>query len=302
MKKILLILLIIATAAATAAAQNNQRDIIFLQSGSTVKGQVIDKKADGSVRIKTGDGHIYHFDGKEIQRIEKETQKANNNQQNDNQQQGGAPNRNQREKNSRHGRANNYEHNNPTAHNQAITQQNQYQSRQSERRQTYRNKQKDKKPATYAEQGYRHFVETGFLPGTNCKDSDSQELTIRLTAATTHGYQFDPHKYLGGGIGAQYLINRKQTAITPYIDLRYDFFAELNAPYAGARAGAYIHKKATRPYIDTYVGYHFSRVSLTIGYELAPYTYETSSAKTIYDETKYYSSFLFKIAVDWGGR
>ncbi len=296
--------------AAVAAAQNNnnhtQRDVIFLKSGSTVKGQVIDKKADGSVRVKTGDGHVYHFDGKEVQRIEKETPKANNNnnnqqQQNDYQQSGGN-NRNRSNRGNRHNHANNYEHNNPAAQNKTVTQQNQYQSRQSDRRKTFKNKQKDKLPATYAEEGYRWFVEVGFLPGFTCKDSDDQEFTSRAAAATSHGYQFDAYKYLGGGIEVQYFLHRKEIAVMPFIEFRYDFFAELNAPYIGARAGGCIHDGANGGYLDAYVGYHFSRVNLTIGYELAPYKYLTSNSKTFYDDKGYYSSFLFKISVDFGGR
>ncbi|MCR5454624.1 MAG: hypothetical protein K6F33_06530 [Bacteroidales bacterium] len=304
MKKYLLIIVLIITFAGIAAAQNNQRDVIYLKSGSTVKGHVIDKKTDGSVRVKTGDGHVYHFDGKEVQRIEKETPKANNNQQqqqNDYDQPSGG-NRNRQGKHGKHGRGNRYEHNNPAARNQTVTQQNQYQSRQSERRNTYKNKTKDKMPNTYASEGYRYFVEAGFMPGVNCKDSDSEELTSRVSLSTSHGYQFDSYKYFGGGIGAEYLLKRKEVAIMPFAEFRYDFFAELNAPFVGSRLGGYIHKVGSGVFFNAYVGYHFGRVSLTAGYEVAPYSYQTSSSKIIYDETKYYSSFLFRFAMDWGGR
>ena len=307
MKKFLLILVFIAAIAATAAAQNDnhsQRDVIYLKSGSTVKGQVIDKKDDGSVRVKTGDGHVYHFDGKEVQRIEKEQKKAENNQQQQqqSQQQQNYNNRHKQGKHGKHNNANQYEHNNPAAQNKTVSQQNQYKSQQSNRRNTFKNKQKDKLPATYAEEGYRWFVELGFLPGFTCKDSDDQEFMTRLAAATSHGYQFDAYKYLGGGLEVQYFLHRKEIAVMPFIEFRYDFFAELNSPYVGARAGGCIHDGANGGYFDAYVGYHFSRVNLTIGYELAPYKYLTSNSKIFYDDKGYYSSFLFKVSVDFGGR
>lgn len=307
MKKLLLILVTIIATAAIAAAQNDnhsQRDVIFLKSGSTVKGQVIDKKDDGSVRVRTGDGHVYHFDGKEVQRIEKETPRANNNQQqqqNDYQQQSGN-NRNRNGRGNRHNRTNNYEHNNPAAQNKTVTQQNQYQSRQSERRKTFKNKQKDKLPATYAEEGYRWFAEAGFLPGVTCSDGYDQEFTSRVMLATTHGYQMSAHTFLGGGIGAQYFLHRKEIAVMPYFDFRYDFFAELNSPFLNARAGGYIHQGASGGFFNACVGYHFSRVSLTAGYEIAPYKYLTTTNKAFNEESKYYSSFIFKISIDWGGR
>ena len=307
MKKLLLILVLIIAAVGIAAAQNDnhsQRDVIFLKSGSTVKGQVIDKKADGSVRVKTGDGHVYHFDGKEVQRIEKETPKANNNQQqqqNDYQQQSGNRNR-QDNRGNRHNHANNYEHNNPAAQNKTGTQQNQYQSRQSDRRKTFKNKQKDKLPATYAEEGYRWFVEAGFLPGVTCSDGYDQEFTSRAMLATTHGYQMSAYTFLGGGIGAQYFLHRKEIAVMPYFDFRYDFFAELNSPFLNARAGGYIHQGGSGGFFNACVGYHFSRVSLTAGYEIAPYKYLSTTDKTFCEESKYYSSFIFKISIDWGGR
>ena len=305
MKKLLLILVTIIATAAIAAAQNDnhsQRDVIFLKSGSTVKGQVIDKKDDGSVRVRTGDGHVYHFDGKEVQRIEKETPRANNNQQQNDYQQQSGNNRNRNGRGNRHNRTNNYEHNNPAAQNKTVTQQNQYQSRQSERRKTFKNKQKDKLPATYAEEGYRWFAEAGFLPGVTCSDGYDQEFTSRVMLATTHGYQMSAHTFLGGGIGAQYFLHRKEIAVIPYFDFRYDFFAELNSPFLNARAGGYIHQGASGGFFNACVGYHFSRVSLTAGYEIAPYKYLTTTNKTFSEESKYYSSFIFKISIDWGGR
>ncbi len=308
MKKLLLIIVLIIATAAIAAAQNDnhsQRDVIFLKSGSTVKGQVIDKKDDGSVRVRTGDGHVYHFDGKEVQRIEKETPRANNNnqqQQNDYQQPSGN-NRNKHGKQGKHNRANNYEHNNPAAQNKTVTQQNQYQSRQSDRRQTFKNKQKkDKLPATYAEEGYRWFVEAGFLPGVTCSDGYDQEFTSRAMLATSHGYQLSAHTFVGGGIGAHYFLHRKEIAVTPFVDFRYDFFADLNSPFVGARAGGYIHQGGSGGFFNAMVGYHFGRVSLTAGYEIAPYKYRTTTNKDFCEESKYYSSFLLKISMDWGGR
>jgi hypothetical protein len=270
-----------------------------------VKGQVIDKKDDGSVRVKTGDGHVYHFDGKEVQRIEKETPKANNNQQSQQKdyQQSSGNNRNKHGKPGKHNHSNNYEHNTPVAQNKTVSQQNQYQSRQSDRRQTFKNKQKkDKLPATYAEEGYRWFVEAGFLPGMTCKDSEDQEFTSRIMAATSHGYQLSAYTFVGGGIGAEYLLHRNEIAVMPFADFRYDFFADLNSPFVGARAGGYIHQGGSGGFFNAMVGYHFSRVNLTIGYEIAPYKYLTTTSKTFYEDSKYYSSFLFKISLDFGGR
>jgi hypothetical protein len=108
--------------------------------------------------------------------------------------------------------------------------------------------------------------------------------------------------YVGGGIGAEYLLHRSEIAIMPFADFRYDFFADLNSPFVGARAGGYIHQGGSGGFFNAMVGYHFGRVSLTAGYEIAPYKYLTTTNKDFCEESKYYSSFLLKISMDWGGR
>ncbi len=307
MKRFLVItvLFVVVMSVAANAQNNNQRDVIYLQSGSTVKGQVIEKRDDGGVRVRTGDGHVYNFDGKEVQRIEKEQPKSNqNNSQNGQNNQNRQRNQNNNPTTQRYEMSKNADKytgkkrdkNLPT--NQGANQQNKYQSKQSERRNTFKgNKQEKAYSAGYASEGYRYFVELGILPGVMCDDSDDQEYTSRIMLSTTHGYQLSSYSFIGGGVGAQFLFHNKEVAITPYIDYRYDFFADVNSPYIGARAGGYIHKGGSGGMFDLMVGYHFGRVNLTIGYELAPYKYQTS----IYDEVKYYSSFLFRFSLDWGG-
>ena len=97
-------------------------------------------------------------------------------------------------------------------------------------------------------------------------------------------------------------MHRNEIAVMPFADFRYDFFADLNSPFVGARAGGYIHQGGSGGFFNAMVGYHFSRVNLTIGYEIAPYKYLTTTSKTFYEDSKYYSSFLFKISLDFGGR
>lgn len=66
---------------------------------------------------------------------------------------------------------------------------------------------------------------------------------------STHGYQFNPYFYLGGGVGAHFMLNytddlymrRRQVAnVLLYVDTRVTFIESTITPYVEARAGYFV--------------------------------------------------------------
>ena len=60
--------------------------------------------------------------------------------------------------------------------------------------------------AQYLKTGYRGMVEAGFGAGNSFDrsiyDPDNRPIGLHLETSTSHGYQFNPYLFLGGGVGA----------------------------------------------------------------------------------------------------
>ncbi len=124
--------------------------------------------------------------------------------------------------------------------------------------------------------GYKGYVDAGyFIENT---DVDFNRFEIGLS----HGYQFNSHLFLGGGIGfhfspscasnkwENYLDTRNSKVDIPlFIDFRAHFTKRRIAPFIGLKGGIYISDSG--PYLNISTGLRYalnrkSGLTLSIGY------------------------------------
>ena len=161
--------------------------------------------------------------------------------------------------------------------------------------------------------GYRGFVDGGVYVGRVVDDGYGTTYT-RIGFTTTHGFQFNPHIFLGGGLGWQVqagddLIEDFDVLFPVYAAFRYDIIDGKISPFASARIGGYA--SLTNDYDNTLAGGYFnvnfgvriSRLNMSVGYEAMPGTF---SEDDYYGNGKDYdfglNSFVFRVGVDVGRR
>lgn len=76
-KKHLICILVIVLINTVAVSQNNNLDVIYLKSGSIIKGLIIEEIPNLSIKIKTKDGSIFVYLAKDIEKIGKEINAVN---------------------------------------------------------------------------------------------------------------------------------------------------------------------------------------------------------------------------------
>lgn len=114
--------------------------------------------------------------------------------------------------------------------------------------------------------GYRGFVEIGGVAGTG----DYGDGVFALQ--TSHGYQFSPHFFLGGGLGIDYHFDWETVFVPIFADLRVYFMDNWITPLLGMKIG-YSPFDGSGFYFNPSVGASFavtnrSAVYLTLGYNL----------------------------------
>lgn len=79
--------------------------------------------------------------------------------------------------------------------------------------------------------GYRGFVETGYTVKTG------EYGRGRLDITTTHGYQFNPYLFVGGGVGLQYYHEDDLTVVPLFAEVRANFLKNKVSPFAALKVG-----------------------------------------------------------------
>lgn len=80
--------------------------------------------------------------------------------------------------------------------------------------------------------GYRGFVEADYTLGVGKTKED------KVGFSTTHGYQFNPHFFLGGGLGANYYFQDSSNGtFVMFADFRYDLFDRKFTPFFDFKGG-----------------------------------------------------------------
>ncbi|MCL3853042.1 MULTISPECIES: hypothetical protein [Parabacteroides] len=83
----------------------------------------------------------------------------------------------------------------------------------------------------YVKRGYKGFVDFGYTVGTG----DFSEGRVELT--TSHGFQFNPYLFLGGGTGFNYYHESEVFAMPLFVDFRANFMQGPIVPFAGVKTG-----------------------------------------------------------------
>ncbi|MDR0976593.1 MAG: hypothetical protein LBL78_02405 [Prevotellaceae bacterium] len=143
--------------------------------------------------------------------------------------------------------------------------------------------------------GYRGMVDFGYTIGTGDYGTGRLELT------TSHGYQFNPYLFIGGGVGLQYFNEAEVASFPIFADIRGNFLSEGTfIPFAvlkaGYTAGGDIHGLYLAPAIGVkWVMYGTTALNLTLGY-----TYQDATASWYYNDG-YSHGYYNEAHVNTGG-
>lgn len=112
--------------------------------------------------------------------------------------------------------------------------------------------------------GYRNFTTLGVTIGTGDYGDEAIEVL------TSHGYQFNPYFYLGGGLGVSYHTDWETTFIPIFANARVNFLNANIVPFFDFKIG-YSPFDGTGLYISPSVGTSFSigtrsAISCSLGY------------------------------------
>lgn len=169
--------------------------------------------------------------------------------------------------------------------------------------------------------GYRGFADGGIYAGTLIHELDEEEVYMesfsRIGFSTTHGFQFNPHIFLGGGLGWQIQTSSAygdyDLLFPIYAAFRADFVDKRVSPFASFRLGGYASLSCVErvnsvggAYVNLNFGVRIKRLNMSIGYEAMP----GSASLDIYDKGQYdlydydlsINSFVFRMGVDIGRR
>lgn len=83
----------------------------------------------------------------------------------------------------------------------------------------------------YKTRGYKGFVDLGYTAGVGDYAIGRFELT------TSHGFQFNPYLFLGGGTGFQIYHEADVVTMPIFVDFRANFTKGSIVPFAGVKAG-----------------------------------------------------------------
>lgn len=170
--------------------------------------------------------------------------------------------------------------------------------------------------------GYRGFVDGGLLAGKvdggllDGKIDDAYEKVDygRFALTTTHGFQINPHIFVGLGLGFQFnmeddLIEDLDALVLPYSAVRYDILARRISPFVEARIGGFVSASAQENMtmggasISFNAGVRLRRFNFSIGYEALVGTYKTDlEGIDLPEEDVSVSSFSLRFGVDIGRR
>lgn len=144
--------------------------------------------------------------------------------------------------------------------------------------------------------GYRGFVDFGGVIGTGDFSGVG-----RMELSTSHGYQFNPHIFFGGGMAAQYNFDGDVLVLPLYADFRYNLLPGRITPFAGLKMGYSVatdfhEMEGLGFYCLPSVGARFMvKDNLALNLSLG-YTIQSVEAFHYHNGHYYYSDWM-----NWGG-
>ena len=246
----------------------NYQEAVYLKDGSIIKGLIIEQRPDDYLKIRTSNGKVYTLKMYEVDKIIKERTTT--------------------------------ERQNPR---QQITSR---QSQTSSRSTSTYNRQDNYSYSYFPRRGYKGFIDLGFSLGINDDDWSYRDDKFEFT--TSHGYLFNPHLFVGLGIGLNYYVGHYDENYYPYDDedrFEVPFFAHIRthflnrriAPFADAKLG-YILTDENGVYFSPSVGCRFARSNrsafwVSLGFSLIRYD------DSRYHYNRNYDKEAFTMRVGW---
>ena len=154
------------------------------------------------------------------------------------------------------------------------------------------------------EDGYRGFVDANFFAGNDGVFQDFNVIGGGLS--TTHGYQFNPYVFLGGGIKYQYhsfdyydssyslpfyadfMVNMTDSKISPFFDFKLGYsFTEIEGLYLSPSFGVRFGITGNLA------------INASIGYSLQGYSYEEGYLFYYYDERSYIHNLNLSVGIEF---
>lgn len=157
------------------------------------------------------------------------------------------------------------------------------------------------------ERGYRGFAEVEYDAGkayyfSNGEGRDVYDGFAMFGIATTHGYQFNNHIFVGGG--AAIILNGGTGMIPLYADIRYDNQWGKFTPFADLKTGYDLPNESL--YFSPTVGYRFNwgrKVNLNLGLGMTLKGYKTTEYHggviSVNDARKYNALFTLRFGLDF---
>ncbi len=156
----------------------------------------------------------------------------------------------------------------------------------------------------YKTRGYRGFVELGYSVGFGDYKVD------RIELSTSHGYQFNPYLFLGGGLAEHYYHESEGFLMPLFVDFRANFTNTPAVPFFGLKVGYSIGLSsdfvssggayfAPALGVKFKTGYSFA-INITAGYtyqSVDVYDYDYYSG--YYDDDISLSAFSLKLGIEF---
>ena len=157
---------------------------------------------------------------------------------------------------------------------------------------------RDRPGTTGVQRGYRGFFDLGYTIGTGDYDDAS-----RLELSTTHGYQFNPHFFLGAGVGVTYWHDMDYVGLPIFVDVRADILKYWVSPFIDFKIG-YSFIDIEGVYFAPTVGCRFdvggkASLNLGIGYTVQMCEVITGSRYVIRTSTENLGGFHLKFGVNF---
>lgn len=149
--------------------------------------------------------------------------------------------------------------------------------------------------------GYRAFILGGLGPCCGEYGSGKMELS------TTHGYQFNPHLFIGGGIATQVLFDYDVDDISIYEETRYDIREGKWSPFASLRLGYSMNDINDGFYLSAMFGFRLAaRLNMSLGYDASVHKITVFDWDIhdlhVHNKTGWIGAILFRIGIDLGAR
>ena len=135
--------------------------------------------------------------------------------------------------------------------------------------------------------GYKGFIDLGYTIGVGFWSID------RLELSTSHGYQFNPYLYVGGGVAANYYFDAESFGLPFFAHVRGNILNNKISPYVDFRIGYSPLEDVRGFYMAPSIGCKIYSFNVSLGYVVQKVTDD------YYDITVSCGGFSFKVGYEF---